>query len=264
MATKKKEVAVEIVEMNVARLRVHILGTTPFVCNRMSQKVIQGLLMPAKRKNMAERESTLKHDPIAEYRASPYTDAHDDAPTLIQFLAVAFKRALAGAALDAGGARKSQIGRRCWIQGIDGGERVALFGVPEILCAIVRSADINKTPDVRTRAILPKWACALDVSFTSPLLNERDMMRLLSVAGKTQGVGDGRVEKGALTYGQFEIVSEDDPRYVDVIKRGGRAAQVAAMANPVPYDDETGDLLAWFEGESDKRGMKRTVVSDAA
>src|SRR5574337_511428 len=159
MATKKKqtESEVEIVEMNVAKMRVHLLGITPLVCNAMSAKVMQGLLCPGQKKNQAERNSTLKHNPIEEFRSSPYIG--EEGPTLIQALAVWFKRSLASAARDSPGAKKSEVGRRCWFESPSGGERVPLYGVPQMSMMVVRSADMNKTPDIRTRAILPRWAC---------------------------------------------------------------------------------------------------------
>ncbi len=36
--------------------------------------------------------------------------------------------------------------------------------------SVVRSADIGKTPDIRTRAILPAWAARITVTYVTPKL----------------------------------------------------------------------------------------------
>src|SRR5690606_32985291 len=104
---------------------------------------------PKGRKTAAEKASSLKHDPLQEFADSPYIDEDESAPTYLQHLSSAFKNALKGAALDLPGANKSQIGRLTWVNG----ERVGIYGVPQIFCSVTRSADMNRTPDVRTRAI---------------------------------------------------------------------------------------------------------------
>lgn len=253
MATKKVDSS-EITIMEVQRgvVDVCILGTTPLICNRMSQKVLQELLMPRGRKNAAEKASSMKHDPMLEFRNSPYTSKEDDAPTLIQGLATWFKRSMAQAAVDMPGAAKTQIGRLTFVRG----ERVPIYGVPRVMCAVTRSADMKRTPDVRTRAILPRWACRIAVEFTRPILREQAVVNLLASAGMTIGVGDWRSEKGSGNYGSFKLVAEDDPEFVGIVKNGGRAAQIAAMEDPIAHDDETSDLLAWFDVETKRRGFK--------
>lgn len=262
MATKKKETEVEVVEIRRGRISCCVLGMTPLVLNRMSMKTTGSILLPPKKKNRAEKESTLKHDPYAEFRASPYTDKNNAGPTLLQHLGSAFKGAIKGAALDMPGATKSQIGRLTWVEG----ERISIYGVPKIFLSVVRSADMNRTPDVRTRAIVPQWACFLDVSYVVPVLDESTVLRLLAAAGVIQGIGDGRPGKGTLTFGQFSLVSPDDAAFKRIVDGGGRAAQVAAMAEPVAYDDESEEMLQWFDSETDRRGLKvvKHEVADAA
>lgn len=256
MPTAKKAAEKETVttiQTSRHEVRYCILGVTPMICNRMSQKAKQTLLLPPPgRKTAAEKASNLKHDPMQEFRDSPYTLREDDAPTYIAQLATAFKKSIMGAALDQPGARKTEIGRRSYVNS----SYIPIFGIPEIFMAVTRSADMNKTPDVRTRAILPRWACMLSVTYTVPLVREPDITNLLVTAGQTQGIGDWRVEKGSGNYGQFEVVSQDDPTFLEIVENGGRAAQLAAMEHPATHDNETDELLAWFETEVNRRGFK--------
>lgn len=251
MATIKDK-QIDVLKVDHGQLSFCVLGTTPLILNRMSQKAMHEILMPAGRKTAAEKKSNLKHDPIAEFRASPYMDTNEDAPTLLQHLSSAFKGAIKSAALDLPGVSKSEISRLTWVNG----ERVNIYGIPQLFMSVTRSADINRTPDIRTRVIVPKWAAYISVSFVRPNLREQGVANLLASAGITQGVGDWRPGKGAGTYGQFELVDANDARFTHIIKHGGRVAQKAAMDNPEPYDEDTTEMLEWFNVEAKRRGFQ--------
>lgn len=252
MATAKKESEIEVLKVDHGQLEFCVLGTSPLILNRLSEKVLHELLMPKGRKSSAEKASSLKHNPMEEFQASPYTDEDESSPTLLQHLSSAFKGAIKSAALDLPGSSKAQIGRLTWVNG----ERVGIYGVPKLFMSVTRSADINKTPDVRTRAIVPQWACFVSVSFVKPILREQGVANLLASAGITQGVGDWRPGKGAGTYGQFELVGSDDARFKHLVAHGGRASQLAAMEAPECYDRESKELLSWFDVESKRRGFR--------
>jgi hypothetical protein len=53
------------------------------------------------------------------------------------------------------------------------------------------------------------------------------------------------------------VVSEDDPRLLGLMKYHGRKAQLAAMEHPVAADEDTEELLAWFESELVRRETDR-------
>jgi hypothetical protein len=91
MAIKKTDDSIDVVEIRQGRIVCNVLGRTPLVLNAMSAKIKQGLLSPQK-KNAAEKASSLKHNPIEEYRATAYKAA--EGPTRIIFPAVSFKAAL--------------------------------------------------------------------------------------------------------------------------------------------------------------------------
>lgn len=251
---KSKSQSTEVVEiMSVERgtLEMCVLGTSPLILNRMSQKAMHELLLPRGRKNSAEKATTLKHNPMEEFRASAYT-LPDHSPTLLAILATSFKGAMSSAALDLPGAKKAQIGRLTYVNG----DYVAIYGVPKLSMSIVRSADMNRTPDVRTRAIVPEWACRLSVTYTKPLITPQAVANLLAAGGIYIGVGDWRPEKGKGNYGQYELVDEKDKRFAAIMKSGGRKSQLAAMEHPECYDDETAELLSWFDSEMAQRKLR--------
>lgn len=254
MATKAvaKESEIQILEVQKGRIDFCILGTSPLICNRMSQKVWNELLAPKGKKNAAEKASSMKHDPIKEFRDSPYIMTDEKAPTLLAILPTAFKKAMGTAALDMPGAKKAQIGR---LVSVDW-DLQPVFGIPRVFMAITRSADMNHTPDVRTRAILPEWACRLSVLYTKPILREQAICNLLAAAGFQSGVGDWRQEKGSGSYGLFRLVDAYDKDFLRITKTMGRKAQQEALDNPVAYDLETETMLSWFEIEIKRRGFK--------
>jgi hypothetical protein len=240
----------DVLTVSKGHLDCYVLGTSPIIMNRVSQKAGRELLMPKGKKNATERATTLKHVPLDEFRASPYTLPSGD--TLLAVLSTAFKSALRSAALDMPGMKKTQIGRLTFVDG----EYVGVFGVPRLLMSIVRSADMNRTPDVRTRLIVPAWAARVQVTFVEPLIKVQAVANLLAAAGITIGIGDWRPEKGAGDYGQFRLVDRDDATFARIVAEGGRAAQQAAMDTPVAYDAETAEMLEWFTEERAARKLR--------
>jgi hypothetical protein len=257
MATKKEEIN-EVSRFEKGTIDVVIIGTSPLIYNRMSEKARRELLLPKGRKTTIEKATTLKHDPMTEYRESVYRFLTAGQPTLLYHMASAFKGAMATAALDIPGAKKAQIGRLVWIEG----DHIPILGTPQLFMSIVRSADMNRTPDVRTRAILPTWGCLLSVSFVKGLINANSIVNLLSAGGMTVGVGDYRPEKGKGNYGQFELTGTDDPRWV-ALQSQGYAAQAAALENPATYDQETQTLLSWYGDEVDVRQKSGRIATPA-
>lgn len=251
MAVKEKSASIEVQSFSTESIDFCILGKTPIILNRMTEKAKNELLFPKGKKTAADKANSMKHNPYQEFRDSPYTNADPKSPTVIEHIATAFKASIRGAGVDVPGATKAQLGRLMWVNG----EKVSIYGEPKMFMSITRSADMNRTPDVRSRAIIPHWACRLSVTFVTPMLTAKTVANLLFAAGLTQGVGDWRPEKGSGSYGQFTLVNEDDKAFKDIIKQG-RQVQFKAMQNPEPYDSETAELLTWFDSEVDRRGVK--------
>lgn len=255
MVSTPKEEIVDIIEAKQGTIHLNVLGTSPLICNRMSEKARRDILLPSGRKTNAEKVSSLKHDPIAEFRASPYI--LPTGPALIGLMASAFKGAMGTAALDLPGATKAKIGRLVYVEG----DYVPIFGIPKLFMAIVRSADMNKTPDVRTRAILPEWACRIAISFVEPAIRQPAVVNLLSAAGITAGVGDWRPEKGKGAFGRFKLVNDEDADFVRIITTGAREIQEHAMAAPESYDSETEELLGWYMDTATSKGFVPTAAA---
>lgn len=251
--TEAAETAVEIPRIDRRTTDFYIVGDRPLICNRMSEKSKQDILNPPGRKTAVQKATTLKHDPISEFQASPYIFTDEDSETLLAMMSSAFKGAMATAALDLPGAKKAQIGRLVWVNN----DYTGIFGPPRLFMSVVRSADMNKTPDIRTRAIVFPWAAKITVSFVMPMITPTAVSNLLYAAGLTVGVGDWRPEKGKGTYGQFSMVeSADDPRFVAAVQAGRDLQKARLFADdPECYDEDSQSLLDWWRSETKRRGQ---------
>lgn len=261
MAKKPASTSIEVLDIRTESITMAVVGESPFIFHRVSEKARQELLLPKGRRSAHDRAATLKHNPPQEFRDSAYRfPATSDAPTRCYMPATAFKRAIADAALDMPGAAKSQIGRLTWVTGTRGRD-VEIYGVPKLHMAVVRSADINRTPDIRTRAMLLEWAAIIRVNYQVPLLNAKTVGQLAAASGFFIGVGDGRQQKGALDYGRFRLTTMDDPDLQRIMAEGGRAQQDAAFEAEEPADMETEELLSWFREEVGRRGRETEMTS---
>jgi hypothetical protein len=267
MALSKKPTAAEaaaafdalVGELHAGEMRIGIIGSSPLIYNAVSLKARQELLLPRTR-TRSQRATSLKHDPLEEYRNSVYRRRpFETGPTRLLFPCPAFKGALSTAALDLPSeVTKAKIGRLTWVLG----DKLDVWGVPQMKMDIVRNSDMARTPDVRTRAILPQWGCAVRIRFMRPILNERVIQGLLRMGGWAVGIGDFRQEKGKGSYGQFDLCNVDDPEFQTVVADGGMAAQDAALRQPEFYDAETEELYGWFRDEIARRGQESMRRAD--
>jgi hypothetical protein len=255
--TKTESTSIEIEAPHSGRLTFTILGVTPLIYNAMSMKSKIQLLAPPPKKNATERLSTLKHNPIEEFRGSMYRYREDDRPTRLYFPGGGVKAALKSAALRLPGLKKTEVAQLTWIDNRD----IDIYGIPELHMAVVRSADINRTPDVRTRAALREWCSQVTITYVRPQLTEKSVVNLIGAAGMLCGLGDGRQEKG-YGHGQFEIVADNDPRVIALKKRAGITAQDVAIESPNFYDIEAEEL--YRAHEEYVRGMSDRLRKPAA
>jgi len=252
---------IDVLEVQKGQVQFCILGSTPLIYEAMSFKGKCQLLAPGRTKTTAERQQVMKHQPVHEFRESVYRLVDPKAPTYLSASCAWFKKAMIGSAIDVPGATKSAMGRLCWVLG----ESVPLYGLPLLKMDMVRSSDMNRTPDIRTRACVKEWACVITIEFARPQVTEKTVTNLLAWAGMIRGVGGWRPEKGSGQFGQFRLVGPTDPDFQRLFKTCGRKEQEAAMAAPVCYDDESQRLYDYFHDEVTKRELaKETTTTGTA
>lgn len=249
MATAKQETTeITVVPVRRASLKLRIIGVTPLFQNRMANKVKGGLLAGTKKKTKVER-AEIKHHPIAEYRNS--AEIMPDGPTALGIRVTAVKAAMATAAIETAGLTKSSTQRLIFMPG----DLTPLYGTPQLRMDVVRSADMNRTPDIRTRAFFPKWGAEIEVQYIVPQLSASAIVALLCNAGVMIGVGDYRQEKGKGGFGCFRVIGEGekDQEWDDLVKNHGRTAQTRALNAPEYADKDTADLMDFYDTEVRRR-----------
>jgi hypothetical protein len=248
----KTEKAREIVvpEPKVGRIEVDLLGRSPLLMNRLAEKARQELLLPSPpRRTRADKAQAIKHNPIEEFRNAIYLSSLG--PTAIVAPASWITKSIASAALDVPGATKAEVSRLTWSQE----EWIPIWGIPKLHMGVVRTADVNRTPDVRTRAIFPQWATRITICHVAQI-TEASLVNLLLMAGLTNGAGDWRPQKGG-RFGQFDVVTDETrEEFERIVASSTREAQLAAITHPEPYDDETRRLLEWWIEEMSRRGVE--------
>lgn len=250
MAIKKAEAGtLQIDALKQGRVTLRMIGMTPFYFNAMSAKAKRSLLIGGGKKTTAERKE-IKHNPEEEYRDSVYR--MPSGPTLLGFPAPGVKGAMATAALETPGVTKSSVQRLIFLPE----QKIKMWGKPFLKMDVVRSADMNKTPDIRTRAFLPRWCAEVEIAFVQPTLSTHAIVSLLQNAGVIVGIGDFRQEKGRGSYGTFAVAGDDLgdwKQYWDEVTQEGRDVQQHALENPEYADDDTVELMDLLDEERERR-----------
>lgn len=250
MATPKKttESATLVIDaLKQGRVTMRIIGSTPMYYNAMSVKAKRTLLLGGGKKTAAEKKE-IKHNPEEEFRDSVYRTSAG--PTLLAFPAAGIKNGMATAALVTDGVKKTDVQRLIFLPQ----EKVSVWGRPYLRMDVVRSADMNKTPDIRTRAFLPRWCAEIDIAFVTPALSIHSIGSLLNNAGLVSGLGDFRQEKGKGSYGTFRLVSSDEDEALwQELMAESRVVQQSALDEPEAFDDETRELWAMLRQERMRR-----------
>lgn len=231
------------------RVVLRLIGSTPLYYNAMSAKAMRTLLIGGGKKTAAEKLE-IKHNPEEEFQESLYTTK--DGPTLLCFPASGVKGAMATAALETKAVTKASVRRLVFLPQ----PFISVWGKPYLKMDIVRSAGMNKVPDIRTRGFLPEWCTEVDITYVTPSLSATSIVSLLTNAGIVVGIGDFRQESGSGSYGSFTVHGEDLGDFQetwDRITAQGRAVQTEAFENPEPYDEMTTRLLALVEEERERR-----------
>lgn len=250
MAVKKAEAGtLSIDPLKQGRVKLRLIGTTPMYMNSMSIKAKRDLLIGGGKKTAAQKKE-IKHNPEQEFRDSAHKKAQGD--TLLCFPAPGVKSAMATAALETAGVTKSSVQRLIFLPE----QKIQVWGKPYLKMDVVRSADMNRTPDIRTRCYLPRWVAEVDIAFTMPTLSAHAIVSLLSNAGAIVGLGDFRQEKGRGSYGTFAVAGDDLgdwQGYWDEVTQEARAVQQAALDDPECADEDTIELMEILMEERARR-----------
>ncbi len=201
--------AVEIDRIAAETIRVPIVGTTPLICHRFSEKAKRQML-----DNMTGKKSPKEvKDPEAEYAGAFYRLADGES---FGFPCVAFKLATVGAARFYNKNQVTMVSLRQFLffrgeLGADGQMLVPIVGTPHMREDVVR---VNRGgADLRYRPEFPEWRAVLEVTYVTSALTRGSVLSLIDAGGMGVGVGEWRPEKGG-QHGTYQI---DESLEIEVV-----------------------------------------------
>jgi hypothetical protein len=188
-------------------IAVPIIGTTPLIVHRFSEKAKRQML-----DNMQGRKSPKEpKNPAAEYEAAFYRLADGSG---YGFPVVAFKDATVGGARFYGSSvTMTALRQSIFFGGVpgDGMSLTPIDGEPQMREDVVR---VNRGgTDLRYRPEFQQWSAVLTVTYVKAMLTKNSLLSLIDAGGMGVGVGEWRPEKGG-DFGTFRI---DPDRAIEVL-----------------------------------------------
>lgn len=201
MSTKKLEREVSVA-LNFRMIELPIIGTTPLIVNRFSEKCKTQIKESAKLKQGGKKKNII--DPEEQYQNSIYYLSDGKS---YGFPAGAIKASIVRAAFLGFG--RPMTSTRTLINVIaDDNETglVEIHGEPRMREDMVRVGGASKTASPRYRAEFPMWSAVLKIEYFEDAIIEEDLVKYVASAGKMCGIGEWRPERSnSGRYGCFEI-----------------------------------------------------------
>jgi len=211
MATATKDQEIQISKIAAETLQVQIIGTTPLIMHRFSEKAKKKMLDAMTGKKSPKQSK----DPEAEFRAAAYRFEEGG----YGFPAIAFKMATVGAArfYPKNDVTMTGLRQSLFIGGHMGVDAQLLVKIasdePTMREDVVRVG--RGGTDLRYRPEFWPWGAVLEVTFVSAALTRDSVLSLIDAGGMGIGVGEWRPEKN----GDFGTYRIDTDRNVEVIER---------------------------------------------
>lgn len=204
------DTTIEIHKIAAETLLVPIVGTTPLIVHRFSEKAKRQML-----DNMQGRKSPKQaKDPQAEYEAAFYR--LDDGG--YGFPSLAFKAATVGGARFYSGVTMTALKQFMYLQGEVGDDGRALTRI--VGDAVMREDVVTvgrNGSDLRYRPQFSAWSATLEVTYVTSALTRGSVLSLIDAGGMGVGVGEWRPEKD----GDFGTYRVDPAREVEVVTSAG-------------------------------------------
>jgi hypothetical protein len=198
---------IQIDRIAAERIKVPIIGTTPLIIHRFSEKSKRQML-----DNMQGRKSPkVNKDPAAEFEAAFYR--FDDGSN--GFPVLAFKAATVGAARFYGkDVTMTSLRQYLFFRGQTGADGVSLSPITGEATMREDVVRVGKGgTDLRYRPEFREWSTVLDVTYVTSALTRSSVLSLIDAGGMGVGVGEWRPEKKGDS-GTYRV---DPEREIEVI-----------------------------------------------
>jgi len=209
-ATVPEAAAIKIDDLARETLLVPIIGITPLIVHRFSEKAKKQML-----DNMQGRKKVKTiRDPQADYEEAFYRYDGPEGEGY-GFPSVGFKSATISAArLYDKSVTMTSLRQAMFFGGVmgrDGQLLTPIVGEPVMREDVVRLS--MSSTDLRYRPMFPTWSATLEVTYITSVLGRSSALSLIDAGGLTVGVGEWRPEKK----GEFGSFAVDQSQEVEVV-----------------------------------------------
>jgi hypothetical protein len=192
--TVKNEVIVESIPINIRVVELTLVGDTPLIVHRWSEKAKKEMLDKQMKKAKLSKEAK---DPMKEYLDCLYY--YDRENNKYGFPSIAFKLA----AVSAGGRfsdglKMTELRGAFFVEN----EFVEIEGTPTMREDMVRIG--MGTADIRYRPEFKQWKTKLRIRYNANSISLEQLVSLFNLAGFGVGVGEWRPEKDG-QFGMFHV-----------------------------------------------------------
>jgi len=190
---------VQLMRLDVQRLRVEIIGDSALIMHKFSDKAQKQIADKQGQKGVAKKG---KRDPKAEYEGAMIKD--DDGKFAIP--SVAFKKAAVGACSYVGGITKVLARGAFHVEN----EFVPLSkktSKPRMRTDMVRLP--TGVADIRYRPEFTKWSCVVPVNYNAAVISAEQIVNLFNIAGYAVGILEWRPQRDG-EFGRFHVAQDGE------------------------------------------------------
>lgn len=196
---KQKQVQVTIKPIEIATMELKLVGETPLLMERMSEKIREQL------KNIATgkgKEKNKNRDLEREVKEKIHRDPNNGK---IGFPASGFKKAMVEVAPYLDGMDKKKAKGSFFIIGDLANDLVSIKSKKPIINKTVgRDSGINRAPREIWRPEFKEWSCVLAIKYNASQITPDQIVELGKLAGFHIGVGSFTPQHSG-SYGMFTI-----------------------------------------------------------
>lgn len=222
--TEEQVMTIELPKMNIGTFTVDIVGDSPLITHKWSEKAKKEILDKQMKK---ATNGKVAKNPIRDFLEALYwlddegneidvpeeldnvdinTPADEILKVLVEgkfgFPAKAFK----ACALDAG-YQQGVIAKKTTARGAFHiiGEFAVIKGIPEMREDMVQVGGISKVADIRYRPEFKQWKTTLTIRYNKQAISAEQIINLLNYGGFSNGVGEWRPSRDG-SFGTFHCV----------------------------------------------------------
>lgn len=198
------ETSVVLPPLRIETIRVILIGDTPLIVHRWSEKAKKQMLDKQMKKASAGKEAK---NPEQDFKDSLYVLPDGG----FGFPIIGFKAAAVTACTSIGGITKVAARQAFHVEGefarIEGGD-------PTMREDMVRVG--MGTADIRYRGEFKNWHTTITVKHNRNVFSAEQVLNLFQTAGFAVGVGEWRPEKDG-QYGRFHVASSEEMKALGLI-----------------------------------------------